>query len=75
MLDPLYQATIQQRLALPLHEGPDKTTTLAEALRRHVPAGATVYLGAAHGRPNTNSAQLLNVCFRVISRHILRYTK
>jgi len=59
MLDPSYQATIQQRLALPLHEGPDKTTTLAEALRRHVPAGATVYLGAAHGRPNPAVRELV----------------
>ena len=59
MLDPFYQATIQQRLALPLHEGSDKTTTLAEALRRHVPAGATVYLGAAHGRPNPAVRELV----------------
>src|SRR4029078_176490 len=59
MLDPFYQATIQQRLALPLHEGSDKTTTLAEALRRHVPAGATVYLGAAHGRPNPARRELV----------------
>ena len=59
MLDPSYRSAIQQRLALPLHEGPDKTTTLAEALRRHVPAGATIYLGAAHGRPNPAVRELV----------------
>src|SRR6185503_6841455 len=32
---------------------------LAEALRRHVPAGATVYLGAAHGRPNPAVRELV----------------
>jgi acyl CoA:acetate/3-ketoacid CoA transferase alpha subunit len=37
---------------VPLHEGPDKTATLADAISRHVHAGDTVYLGSAHGRPN-----------------------
>jgi len=49
---PLYHDAIDRRLALPLHEGPNKTATLAEAVRRHVHAGDTVYLGSAHGRPN-----------------------
>src|SRR5712692_2219351 len=52
MLDLLYQDAIKQRLAVPLHEGPDKTTTPEDAVHRHVPAGATVYVGSAQGRPN-----------------------
>src|SRR4026209_1367428 len=52
MLSQSYQDVIRQRLAVPLHEGPDKTTTLDDALRRHVHAGHTIYLGAAHGRSN-----------------------
>ena len=52
MLDPLFQDTIRRRLDLPLHEGSDKISTLQDAVRRHVPAGATVYVGAAHGRSN-----------------------
>ena len=50
-MDPSYQEIIRRRLELPLHEGPDKRATLADALRRHVQAGDTLYLGAAHGRP------------------------
>ncbi len=38
-MNPLYHDAIERRLAVPLHEGPDKTTTLAEAIRRHVHAG------------------------------------
>jgi len=52
MLDASYQDAIRRRLAVPLDEGPDKVTTAAEAVRRHVQPGATVYLGAAHGRSN-----------------------
>jgi len=52
MLTPAYQDVIRQRLSVPLHEGPDKTTTLAEAIRSHVRAGDTVYVGSAHGRSN-----------------------
>lgn len=51
-MNPLYHDAIERRLAVPLQEGPDKVTTLAEAVRRHVHAGDTVYLGSAHGRPN-----------------------
>jgi len=52
MLSQPFQDAIRQRLSIPVHEGPDRTTTLEAAIREHVPAGATVYLGAAHGRPN-----------------------
>ena len=59
MLSDPYQDVIRRRLAVPPHEGPDRTTTLEEAVRRHVPAGATVYLGAAHGRPNPAVRELV----------------
>ena len=59
MLNQSYQDAIRQRLSIPLDEGPDKTTTLEEAIRRHVSAGATVYLGAAHGRPNPAVRELV----------------
>jgi acyl CoA:acetate/3-ketoacid CoA transferase alpha subunit/acyl CoA:acetate/3-ketoacid CoA transferase beta subunit len=52
MLNESYQDVIRQRLAVPLHEGPDKTTTLDDAIRRYVHPGNTVYVGAAHGRSN-----------------------
>src|SRR5215475_10866274 len=52
MLNPSYQDVIRQRLAVPPHEGPDKTTTLDDAIRRHVHAANTVYVGSAHGRSN-----------------------
>ena len=52
MLDARFQDTIRRRLDVPLDEGPDKVTTLSDAVRRHVRAGATVYLGSAHGRSN-----------------------
>ncbi len=51
-MDPAYHEAIRRRLALPLHEGPDRTATLADAVRRHVEAGDTLYVAAAHGRPN-----------------------
>ncbi len=51
-MDPAYHEAIGRRLALPLHEGPDRTATLADAVRRHVEAGDTLYVAAAHGRPN-----------------------
>jgi acyl CoA:acetate/3-ketoacid CoA transferase alpha subunit/acyl CoA:acetate/3-ketoacid CoA transferase beta subunit len=52
MLDSVYRDAIRHRLAVPIDEGPDKVTTLDDAIRRHVHAGASVYLGAAHGRSN-----------------------
>ena len=58
-MDPSYQEIIRRRLELPLHEGPDKRATLADALRRHVQAGDTLYLGAAHGRPNAAVFELV----------------
>ena len=57
-MNPLHRDAIDRRLALPLHEGPDKTATLAEAVRRHVHAGDRVYLGSAHGRPTLAVAGL-----------------
>jgi len=51
-VDAAYQEIIRRRLELPLHEGPDKTATLEEAVRRHVEPGDTLYFGAAHGRSN-----------------------
>jgi acyl CoA:acetate/3-ketoacid CoA transferase alpha subunit/acyl CoA:acetate/3-ketoacid CoA transferase beta subunit len=51
-VDPTYHEVIRRRLELPLHEGPDKTATLEEAVRRHVEAGDTLYVAAAHGRAN-----------------------
>src|ERR1700730_16692921 len=59
MLSQPFQDTIRQRLSIPVNEGPDKTTTLERALRQHVPAGATVYLGAAHGRTNPAVRELV----------------
>ncbi|MGH7300868.1 MAG: hypothetical protein ACREJE_10685 [Candidatus Rokuibacteriota bacterium] len=39
MLAPAYQEAIRRRLAVPLDEGPDKVSTLADAVRHHVGAG------------------------------------
>jgi acyl CoA:acetate/3-ketoacid CoA transferase alpha subunit len=49
---PEYTDLIRRRLEIPLVEGPDKVTTLAEAVGRLVAPGQMLYLGAAHGRPN-----------------------
>lgn len=51
MLPPGYADLVQARLAIPPVEGPDKVTTLADAVRRHVEPGQTLWIGAAHGRP------------------------
>jgi acyl CoA:acetate/3-ketoacid CoA transferase alpha subunit len=51
-MDQAYQDIIRRRLELPLHEGPDKTATLDEAVRRRVEPGDTLYVGAARGRAN-----------------------
>jgi acyl CoA:acetate/3-ketoacid CoA transferase alpha subunit len=48
---PEYLDLIERRLAIPPSEGPDKVTTLAEAVRRFTAPGMTIHLGAAHGRP------------------------
>ncbi|MBI4270196.1 MAG: glutaconate CoA-transferase [Candidatus Rokubacteria bacterium] len=49
---PEYAELLHRRLAIPLVEGPDKTATLAAAVRRLVEPGQTIWVGAAHGRPN-----------------------
>lgn len=49
-MDPGWHDLIRRRLDIPLHEGPDKVTSLEEAVRRHVEPGDTLYLGSAHGR-------------------------
>jgi len=49
---PEYTDLIRRRLEIPLVEGPDKVTTLAEAVQRLVAPGQMLYLGAAHGRPS-----------------------
>ncbi len=49
---PEYADVIARRLEVPLVEGPDKVVSLAEAVRRHIAPGQTIYVGAAHGRPN-----------------------
>src|SRR3990172_8734886 len=52
-MDASYHDLIRRRLGLPYEEGPDKTCSLEEAVRRHVEAGDTLHLGAAHGRANS----------------------
>lgn len=47
-----YADLIRRRLAIPPEEGPDKVISLEEAIRRWIAPGQTLYLGAAHGRPN-----------------------
>src|SRR5258708_26188112 len=59
MLSQPFEDATRQRLAIRVHEGPDGTTSLEAAIRQHVPAGATVYLGAAHGRPNPAVRELV----------------
>jgi hypothetical protein len=45
-----YSEAIRRRLEIPPVEGPDKVTTLAEAVRRHVAPGEVLYIGTAHAR-------------------------
>lgn len=54
-----YADLIARRLAVPLVEGPDKVLPLAEAVRRFVAPGQTIYIGAAHGRPNALVRELV----------------
>ncbi len=56
---PEYAELIARRLAIPPVEGPDKTATLEEAVRRHVRPGQTLWLGAAHGRPGALVRELV----------------
>jgi len=48
---PEHAELIQRRLALSPFEGPDRVTTLADAVQRLVAPGQTIFVGAAHGRP------------------------
>ena len=59
MLDPTYADVIRRRLEVPLSEGPDKVTTLEEAVRRLVKPGMTLHLGTAHARANVHVRELI----------------
>ena len=50
-MQPDYADVVRRRLAIPPVEGPDKVTTLADAIARFTAPGQTIYLGGAHGRP------------------------
>ncbi|PYN63376.1 MAG: hypothetical protein DMD90_17395 [Candidatus Rokuibacteriota bacterium] len=54
-----YVDVIRRRLAIPPADGPDKVTTLDEAVRRLTVPGQTIFLGAAHGRPNALVRELV----------------
>jgi acyl CoA:acetate/3-ketoacid CoA transferase alpha subunit/acyl CoA:acetate/3-ketoacid CoA transferase beta subunit len=56
---PEYADLIARRLEVPAIEGPDKVVSLAEAIRRHVAPGQTIYVGAAHGRPGALVRELV----------------
>ena len=56
---PEYAELIRRRLTVPLTEGPDKVTTLEDAVRRLIEPGQTLYAGAAHGRPNALVRELV----------------
>ena len=56
---PEYAELIRRRLDVPPVEGPDKTATLAEAVRGLVEPGQTIWVGAAHGRPNALVRELV----------------
>ena len=56
---PDYADVIARRLTVPLVEGPDKVLPLAEAIRRFIAPGQTIYLGSAHGRPNALVRELV----------------
>ena len=56
---PEYAELIARRLVIPASEGPDKVTTLADAIGRLIRPGQMIYLGAAHGRPNALVRELV----------------
>ncbi len=56
---PEYADVIARRLEVPLIEGPDKVVPLGEAIRRFIAPGQTIYVGAAHGRPNALIRELV----------------
>ncbi len=59
MLDPTYAEVIRRRLPIPLSEGPDKVSTLEEAIRRLVRPGMTLHLGTAHARANAHVREIV----------------
>jgi len=54
-----YADVIRRHLAIPPVDGPDKVATLDEAVRRLTAPRQTIYLGAAHGRPNALVRELV----------------
>ena len=56
---PEYADLIARRLEVPVVEGPDKVVPLAEAVRRFIAPGQTIYVGAAHGRPGALVRELV----------------
>jgi acyl CoA:acetate/3-ketoacid CoA transferase alpha subunit/acyl CoA:acetate/3-ketoacid CoA transferase beta subunit len=54
-----YADVIARRLEVPAVEGPDKVMPLAEAVRRFVAPGQTIYVGGAHGRPSALVRELV----------------
>jgi len=54
-----YRELIARRLTIPPSEGPDKVTSLEEAVRRLIAPGQTIYVGTAHGRPNALVRELV----------------
>lgn len=59
VLDPEYADVIRRRLEVPLSEGPDKVTTLEEALRRLVKPSMTLHVGTAHARANVHVREIV----------------
>jgi len=58
-MDPAAVDTVRRRLAIPSLEGPDKVTSLEEAVRSSTAPRQTIYLGAAHGRPTALVRELV----------------
>ena len=58
-MDPAAVDTVRRCLAIPSLEGPDKVTSLEEAVRSSTAPRQTIYLGAAHGRPTALVRELV----------------
>ena len=56
---PEYADVIARRLEVPIVDGPDKVVSLQEAVQRFIAPGQTIYVGAAHGRPNALVRELV----------------
>jgi acyl CoA:acetate/3-ketoacid CoA transferase alpha subunit len=56
---PEYADLIARRPEVPVVERPDKVLSLAEAIRSFIARGQTIYVGAAHGRPNALVRELV----------------